>query len=83
MSLFLAISIGYFIVWIVSLVLVRMGVGGIGSWLAMLADSRHGRLLNFVALIAFLLLPLVYFLLCLSLLCGVFRNKRSAQNNHE
>lgn len=78
MCLFLAIGIGYFITWIVSLILMRMGLGDVGSWLAMLADPRHGRLLNFVALVAFLLLPIVYFLLCLSLLYGVCRNKRFA-----
>ena len=77
MGLFLTISIGYFIIWMVSLILVRMGVGGVGSWLAMLADSRHGPLPNFVALAAFFLLPLVYFLIGLSWLYVVWQ-KRSA-----
>lgn len=74
MNPFLAIGIGY----LVALILVRMGFWGVGGWLAMLADPRHGRLLNFIALVALLLLPLVYFLiglLTLYVICIRFAQK--------
>ncbi len=75
MNSFLAIGTGYFIAWIISLILVRMGVESVGSWLAMLADSRHGRLSNFVALAAFFLLPLVYCLIGFSWFYKVLRKR--------
>ncbi|PIR41727.1 MAG: hypothetical protein COV30_02050 [Candidatus Yanofskybacteria bacterium CG10_big_fil_rev_8_21_14_0_10_37_15] len=59
---------GYLIAFVVNILLFRANVGGLGGWLAMLADPRHGRLLNIVALIVLFLPPIVY----LILLCQLY-----------
>ena len=67
MNLLTAVIIGYFVAFVVNILLLRYDVGGLGGWLAMLADSRHGRLANIIALIIVLFPPIVYLILLLQL----------------
>ncbi|KKT41594.1 MAG: hypothetical protein UW30_C0006G0021 [Candidatus Giovannonibacteria bacterium GW2011_GWA2_44_13b] len=63
----LIVIIAYLIAFVVNMVLIRYDVGGLRGWLAMLTDSRHGRLLNSIALIVVLFPPIAYFIFLLQL----------------
>ena len=67
MNLPTAVIVAYLVAFLVNILLLRYNVGGLGGWLAMLADSRHGRLLNIVALIVVFFPPIVYLILLLQL----------------
>ena len=63
MNLLTVIGVSYLVAFLVNIVLLRYNIGGLGGWLAMLADPRHGRLPNIVALIVVFFPPIVYFIL--------------------
>jgi len=67
MNILTTVIIGYLVAFAVNILLLRYNMGGLGGWLAMLADTRHGRLSNVIALIVVFFPPIIYLILLLQL----------------
>jgi hypothetical protein len=67
MSTLTIVIIGYLITLVINSFLIRKDQRLCG-WLAMLADPRHGRLLNSIALIVVFVPPVLWFILLFRLL---------------
>jgi len=61
------IFVAYIVALLVNIFVLRQNVAGLGGWFAMLADYRHGWLLNLFALIIFLFPPIIYLILLIKL----------------
>lgn len=66
MNSWIFIAVGYLTVLVVNILIFRYN-RDLGGWLAMLADSRHGRLSNIIALTVLFFPPIVYLILLLRL----------------
>lgn len=67
MELLTILAVGYIVAFLVNILIIRYDVVGLGGWLAMLSDSRHGRLQNIVALIVLFVPPIIYLILLIHL----------------